>query len=69
MNDKVDFKVSEDTHETHHLFIRMLITKEERRQARIDSVVEQVLGEGAISFLLGLGALAYEIIHSLFTHK
>jgi len=62
-------QISEETHETHHLFIRQLITKEERKQARVDKVVQQVLGWGIIGILGSIGAGMYEFVRYSLTSK
>ena len=53
-------KISPETHELHHDYIRHKLSKEEKKDAMWEGVKKQILGWGIIIILSGIGIAVNE---------
>ncbi len=60
--------VDNEEHKAHHEFLKILLEREHRSQARWDRVREQVVGWALIAFLGGIGTAVYSWLINLKDH-
>lgn len=59
--------INDETHATHHAFIEMMISKEERKQQRWESIKTQVGGWGIVLVLAFIGQAVWKMAVSVIT--